>query len=274
MEKIMENEGLWHIRDQIFGYLTIEELVICRQASIFWNESLEPLEKQIRHALVKRLKEIGVVICPSDDYDPIDDYEMWSEAVKKLEARATTEDINAVVESFNFPLEVSDSDSESNNFIAFIDVSFNDPFHAAIVLQKDKALKLMEFLIFDTSFNLNATESDDGEELGIEDGTLLHFACAHGCTEIAQLLIKSSQNRDIDLNQIDYKDRTPFHYACANSPDIARFMIENHEEFEIDLTRPDYRGETPLEYAKECANYLPDMTAIIDLLKATLEQKL
>ena len=49
----MNNPGLWHIRDHIFGYLGHDSLEICRRVSDDWNVVFERL------SLVKCLYEFG-----------------------------------------------------------------------------------------------------------------------------------------------------------------------------------------------------------------------
>ena len=55
----MGNPGLWNVRDQRFGYLDHETLENCRKVSVFWNESLKPLE---RISLIKILNTFGDTI--------------------------------------------------------------------------------------------------------------------------------------------------------------------------------------------------------------------
>ena len=50
---IMRSQGLCHIREQIFGYLSYETLENCRKVSKLWKESLEKI------ALIKFLEEFG-----------------------------------------------------------------------------------------------------------------------------------------------------------------------------------------------------------------------
>merc|ERR1711860_207030 len=49
----LANQGLWHICEQIFGYLNYETVENCRKVSELWNESLE------RIALIAFLQEFG-----------------------------------------------------------------------------------------------------------------------------------------------------------------------------------------------------------------------
>ena len=49
----LANKGLWHICEQIFGYLNYETLEYCRKVSKIWKESLE------RIALIKFIEEFA-----------------------------------------------------------------------------------------------------------------------------------------------------------------------------------------------------------------------
>ena len=42
---IMRSQGLCHIREQIFGFLSYETLENCRKVSKLWKESLKPLNR-------------------------------------------------------------------------------------------------------------------------------------------------------------------------------------------------------------------------------------
>ena len=61
----LANQGLWHICEQIFGYLNYETVENCRKVSELWNESLE------RIALVKFLQEFGDKLMENPDWEPI-----------------------------------------------------------------------------------------------------------------------------------------------------------------------------------------------------------
>merc|ERR1711860_410009 len=85
----LANQGLWHICEQIFGYLNYETVENCRKVSELWNESLE------RIALVKFLQEFGdiVVVHVQNpwEYEPEPDPEVkvssivaeWKKAAKE-----------------------------------------------------------------------------------------------------------------------------------------------------------------------------------------------
>ena len=49
----LANQGLWHICEQIFGYLNYETVENCRKVSELWNKSLE------RIALITFLQDFG-----------------------------------------------------------------------------------------------------------------------------------------------------------------------------------------------------------------------
>ena len=61
MEKVMRNEGLWHIIEHIFGYLNYEAMEIFREVFDFWNESLQKI------ALIKYLEELEITTIASQE---------------------------------------------------------------------------------------------------------------------------------------------------------------------------------------------------------------
>ena len=61
---IMRSQGLCHIREQIFGYLSYETLENCRKVSKLWDESLE------RIALIKCIEDRVVAPVSPDPRNP------------------------------------------------------------------------------------------------------------------------------------------------------------------------------------------------------------
>ena len=64
LELIMRSQGLCHIREQIFGYLSYETLENCRKVSKLWDESLE------RIALIKCIEDRVVAPVSPDPRNP------------------------------------------------------------------------------------------------------------------------------------------------------------------------------------------------------------
>ena len=76
------------------------------------------------------------------------------------------------------------------------------PVHEAA---KIGAVKLMEFILR-TEYDMNFD--------GGYGRTIWHVACIHGRTETAQLIIQSSKDFGIDLNDKDISGMTAWHWAC------------------------------------------------------------
>ena len=180
----LANQGLWHICEQIFGYLNYETVENCRKVSELWNESLE------RIALVKFLQEFGdrvvVHVQKPWEYEPEPDPEVkvssivaeWKKAAKEYGFQASLEDLQKVKGSLQNLLR------ENGKCCQY-------PVHEAA---KIGATKLMEFILR-TSFDMN-TKAHKG-------WTAWHLACRNGQTETAQLIIQSSKEFGIDLNAKD-----------------------------------------------------------------------
>ena len=218
MENITSNYGLLHLSEQIFGYLNHETLEVCRKVCQHWDELLE------RPSHVKYLEEFGdekievevlllrststaMIEVPVKDLMP-----GWNKAVKNFVKTASLEDLKEVKESMECFLK---------------DNSFPYPVHYAV---KHGALKLMQ-LFFLTEYDFN-------------DNVVLHYACVVDQTELVKLMILSSRELFIDLNQKNEDGYTAFRMAVLfGKTEIARLMIQSSKEFGIDLDAGDGRGQ-------------------------------
>merc|ERR1712004_651708 len=214
--------GLWHICEQIFGYLNYETVENCRKVSELWNDSLE------RIALIAFLQEFGDrdVEYTNEKVSAI--VAGWKKAAKEYGFQASLENLQKVKDSLQNLLR------ENGECCKY-------PVHEAA---KIGAVKLMEFILR-TSFDMNTINN-----YGM---TAWHLACSYGQTETAQLLIKSSTEFGIDLNAKDYIGRTAWHCACINGQtETAQLIIQSSKEFGIDLNAKDNRGRTAWHLA--CIN--------------------
>lgn len=79
------------------------------------------------------------------------------------------------------------------------------------------------------------------------DSNLLHKAATAGEADIAAELIK----RGVDMDAVDYEDKTPLHRALEKEHDeVARVLIDNGCRLDI----PDEYGAQPLVRAVQSAN--------------------
>ena len=208
----LANQGLWHICEQIFGYLNYKTVENCRKVSELWNESLE------RIALIKFLQEFGDRDVEYTNEKVSTIVAGWKNAGKMFGAQASLEDLQEVKDSL---LRLAIGNDKCCPY----------PVHEAA---KIGALKLMEFIIR-TSFDMN-TEDNCGS-------IAWHEACSYGQTETAQLIIQSSN--DFDLNAKDNHGSTAWHNACRNGKtETAKSIIQSSKDFGIDLNAKDNCGRT------------------------------
>merc|ERR1711860_148850 len=157
----LANQGLWHICEQIFGYLNYETVENCRRVSELWNESLE------RIALIKFLQEFGDRDIENTNEKVSAIVDGWKKTAKEYGFQASLEDLQKVKGLLQ-------------NLLRGNGKCCKHPFHQAA---KIGATKLMEFILR-TSFDMN-TKDGDGS-------TAWHYVCEYGQTETAQLIIQSS----------------------------------------------------------------------------------
>ena len=174
MEKLMENETLWHLHEHIFGYLNHDTVEICRKVCKSWNES-ELLEIISHKKLVKLIQEFGDIDIVYQFNFKVSTFILgWKEAVEKYGAQATIEDLQEVRDS------ITKLVLENGKCCSW-------PVHEAA---KIGAVKSME-VILNTSYDLN-TRDDIGR-------TALDCAYDNGRTEIIQFLITSYHPKTLAL---------------------------------------------------------------------------
>ena len=91
-----------------------------------------------------------------------------------------------------------------------------------------------------TSYNCNRF-GDCGE-------TVFHAACRSRSLEMVQLMIRSSKERNIDLNALTADFKTAFKLACfSQSFDTVKFLLENYKELGINIKKRNGLGQTALD---------------------------
>ena len=122
---IMKSQGLYHIREQMFGYLNYETLNNCREVSELWNESLE------RIALIKFIEEFADRDLEFTNQKVSTIIPGWQNAAKKYGVQASFEDLEEVKDSLE-------------KLIAGIGKCCFDPVHNAA---RNGSVKLLEFIL-------------------------------------------------------------------------------------------------------------------------------
>ena len=103
-------------------------------------------------------------------------------------------------------------------------------------------VKLMELLCH-TDFDFNQCENNQHHPLIV--------ACQEGCTEIVNLLVRSSKEFGIDLNARNDDGETGFMRACYyGQTEIVKLMINSSKEFGIDLNVRNVNGDTGFMLAR------------------------
>ena len=218
----LADKGVWHICEQIFGYLSYETLESCRKVSKLWNESLE------RIALTKCIEEFGdrevaITILKYKKISTI--IPGWKKAAHKYGVQASIKDLEEVKDSL---IKLASGKGECR-------------FHPVVEAAKNGDVKLIEFALR-TSYDMNAKD--------VIGNTALHQACCYGRTETAQLIIQNSKEFGIDLNAKNKYGFTALHEACINGrTETAQLIIQNSKEFGIDLNAKDKYGGTALHVA-------------------------
>merc|ERR1712095_244675 len=131
---IMRSQGLCHIREQIFGYLSYKNLKNCRKVSKLWKESLEKI------ALIKFLEEFGERVVWNTNIKVSTLFPGWKNAAQKYGVQASMEDLGKVKDSLK---KLARGKGKC----------VSDPVHEAA---RNGYVKLMEFILR-TSFDMKYT---------------------------------------------------------------------------------------------------------------------
>ena len=199
-------QGVWHICEQIFGYLNYESVENCRKVSKLWNKSLE------RIALVKFIEEFG-------DRN-VEEQKRWEEEKLDPENKVSTIFPGWQKAAKKYGVKVS--------LIILARRNGKCCSHLVHEAAENGFVKLIEFILR-TSFDMNAKD-----KRGI---TAWHYACQNGRTETARLIIQSSKDFGIDLNAKSTIGRTAWDEACKyGQTEIVQLIIKNSKDFGIDLS--------------------------------------
>ena len=266
----MRNQGLWHVNDQIFGYLDHGTLEICRKVSIFWNESLEPME---RISLFKILDKLSDIISeyhgPRPRTQGTEDKVLkmisgWSRAVKKYGANASIEDLRAV-KSFIFKTLLEENSDYFSQMLkghkhplefvfyqACRDGHSDDWFDFRWTTCKYGRTETVKLILSYAQENVDAIDLNTeflnrSRYSGYFHGTAYHMACRCGQTEIVKLIHDfSRENNSVDLNARDSEGMTGFHQACWNgqTETVKKILQFSQENNAINLNATDNKGRT------------------------------
>ena len=218
----MDNENLWHLRNQIFEDLSHETVLKCRRVCKYWNESLR------RMSDIKFIQEFGDRDVGSINKKVSTIFCGWKNTVQKYGFQADIEYLEEVKDSLKKLAR------GAGKCCAY-------PVHEAA---KYGDVKLIEFILR-TSYNMN-NRDDNGF-------TAWHWACINGRTETAQLIIEYSKDFGIDLNAKDNYGKTAWHETCINGrTETAQLIIQSSTDYGINMNAKDEHGFTA--FHKACYN--------------------
>ena len=225
MEKLMENEAMWHLCEHIFRYLDYKTVVKCRMVSKLWYELLKRL------SIVKYINEFGYKVADfhrSVMHDTEENILIiisgWNKAVQKYDWQATIEDLQEIKVALGKLLPRGNRSGDIHPH----------PVKNAIRIG---SVKLLEFLF---------CHAYDVDERGFNGERAFIWACCEGSPKIARWILDLSKEDKID--QLNYRDKdgmTAFHWASYNF-EIVKWILEIAEENDaINLDARDERGMTP-----------------------------
>merc|ERR1711860_260285 len=201
----LANQGLWHICEQIFGYLNYETVENCRKVSELWNESLEII------ALIAFLQEFGDRDVENTNEKVSAIVAGWKKAAKEYGFQASLENLQKVKDSLQNLLR------ENGECCKY-------PVHEAA---KIGAVKLMEFILR-TSYDMN-TKDNNG-------WTAWHLACIYGQTETAQLItekiLKNWKEVGIDIKAQDNEGKTALD-LCGPWNQIKKMLEKEYSQIDV-----------------------------------------
>ena len=302
----MNNPNMWHLHEQIFGHLNHKTVEICRRVCKVWRESLE----KISH--VKFIEEFGDRYVEYGLYSMENGGKVsniirgWKNAVKKYAAKATIKDLQEVIDvllwllikrsGMVLPYPVHCAARGNSNALKLMEIVLNTSydfntrdiqgytiFHCACAYGRTKLVQFMIKSSKDFSIDLNANTEFRGpfglfnnRWTDVDTETAFHLACNNGCTEIVELMIKSSKDFSIDLNARTHSiARTALHAACyRGQTNTIKIILENWKEFGIDIKAQDKRGgRSALDITKSCIQGGPLRPYVYQQIKEMLENE-
>ena len=234
LDEIMTNSGFYGIRTRLMDYLNHRDLeVLCE----IWSED-DSLKRTKWIKFMNEASEINVHDWSDEEVEGENvraHIPGWDQAVKKVGANASLEDLQEIKESLTRLLD-----------------KLWDGFYPVHLLANHGATKAMK-LIFETTFDLNS-----GDHAG---WTPFHYACQGNIDidkerkwEVIELLLRSSKERGIDLNltNISYGE-TAFHVVCfEGEPGTTKLLLDNYKEYGIDIKKRNKEGKTALDLLRKC----------------------
>ena len=232
MDRIVGNQGLIHIFEQIFYQLDVETLEICCLVSKEWHQNLRHYCKvrQFQKTLETRFE---VTVC-DELYDNcylftnlIEFSPGWSSMSEQLERQISVEEFYELI-----------------RVLKGFQVNWYRKYKML-----NGGFKCFDFGMYMNKFSRSFQSSP------------IHYAAENGDLEFLKLMAETT----IDFNLKDILHRTPFLVACnAHQSQVVKFLHENSERLRINVRTKDNQNVTALHYAMndtiEYAKFFLDLT--------------
>ena len=90
-----------------------------------------------------------------------------------------------------------------------------------------------------------------GKEEKKNGGTIFHFACKNGHTEIAEMVLMKYADLNLNLNAKDNNGETALHLACENGHfQLVKMLVKKSAELNLNLRLEVNNGKTAFQLAK------------------------
>ena len=291
MDYVISNYGMQHIPDQIFNYLSLQELNNCRLVSKQWqNYLLESRFFWIKHLETMQYVKIGLhsefrkyqaglfkcrmafgVSFPFYDL-PIKLMKLQSTEIIKIFAQ----NMRYYFESEKKSLEVL----SPMQWSMFQDIKSGfswDYIRTKIITQQisdfnavdDSGWILLRRAIRDKLPQTVEVILQHAEELGIDTNALEHngltplgFAVHHGTPEILDTFLNYTVNKGLELNTVNgFHGLTSLQYICSNGQYSKLEVMLKYASYGLNVNAEDGYGNTALHMA--CLNNCIDVVEVL-----------
>ena len=236
LQTIVQSPGLFHISEQIFGYLDNPTLAICRQVCQGWKCIIDEFW------LLRRLGRFKRKLTVSQFMNEALLEEDWALLFRYIE---TSKNLGTMVwDTMKNIVPLLDKCFDEMKSGRFNDLDLA-PLHLAVWSANEEFILLVLSMFND--FSQQHTFS--------RKYTPLHLACKLGNQDVVKLLMEFAVEKKININARERFGLTPFHILCEgceeSNIDLVLLFLELSEEIGLDFNSKDIDGMTPIHTACE-----------------------
>jgi len=233
LQTIVQSPGLFHISEQIFGYLDNPTLAICRQVCQGWKGIIDEFW------LLRRLGRFKRKLTVSQFMNEALLEEDWALLFRYIETSKNLGDM--VWDTMKTIVPMLDNCYDEMKSGKFNDLDLA-PLHLAVWSGNEEFILLVLSMFNDFSHQHTFTRKY----------TPLHLACKLGNQDVVKLLMEFAVEKKINVNARERFGLTPFHILCEESNiDLVLLFLDLSEEIGLDFNSKDIDGMTPIHIACE-----------------------